>query len=177
MSAQLPYKMPGTEQGKIEFLCKLIGISYSKFSKYPNPVVIEALTGIVLYHQLGHIERMNVMEFLHKNLHGPALSAAVGKITDPMVNPHWGLWSKSTDQLKEDLEFAEAVSQFFTLAGIGFTVGEGKKLLTYARKPDSKAAFPKGHPVLVIMIWGFWFNHEAGKGAVQEELLRRTMSH
>ena len=57
MSAKLPYKIPGTEKGKIEFLCNLLGTSYSKFSKYPNHIVIEALTGIVVYHQLGHIER------------------------------------------------------------------------------------------------------------------------
>lgn len=30
MSAKLPYKIPGTEKGKIEFLCNLLGTSYSK---------------------------------------------------------------------------------------------------------------------------------------------------
>lgn len=176
MSAKLPYKIPGTEKGKIEFLCNLLGTSYSKYSKYPNHIVIEALTGIVVYHQLGHIERMNVMEFLHKNLDGPALSAAIGKITDPMVNPHWGLWSLSTDQLKEDLEFAEAVSTYIGLAGGGFSVSGAKDLWVKSRT-DFKSKFPKGHPVLVIAVWGFYFNNEGAKKAIQKELLRRTMSH
>src|SRR5690606_27342682 len=132
--------------------------------------------GIVLYHQLGHIERMNVMEFLHNNLHGPALAAAIGKITDPMVNPHWGLWSMSTDQLKEDLEFAETVSTYIGLAGGGFSIKEVVDLAGDSRKSNTKSMCPIAHPVLVIAIWGFWFNHEAGKSAIQEELLRRTMS-
>lgn len=177
MATQLPYKMPGTEQGKIEFLCELIGISYSKFSAYPRSVVIEALTGIALYHQLDRHEKMKVMQFLHDNLRGPTLAAAIGKITDPMVNPHWGLWSKSTDQLKDDLEFKETVSTYLGLAGIGFSLPEARKLLGAAKTTNVKSGSAKGHPVLVVLIWGFWFNHEAGKKAVQEELLKRTMSH
>lgn len=173
--------MPHTTDGQIRYLIKLLGLPPSTFNaragyqKLSNEVVLEALTGVVLYHHLDRLQKMQVMRFLHDNLHGPALAACIGKITDPMVNPHWGLWAKSTQELKADLEFAETVSTYLGLAGASFSI---PALYNISRKDSAnKRGARSGHPLFVVLIWGFYYNHESGRKSIQSELLRRTQSH
>ncbi|WP_215398288.1 hypothetical protein [Rheinheimera oceanensis] len=182
MQPSLPYRMPETMSGQIDYLCQLLDFPRNMFSARGNMpalsegVVLEILTGIVLYHHLPRQDKMKVMRLIHDNLQGrPAIAKAIAKITDPMVNPMWGLWAKTTHELEADLEFAESVSTYLGLAGAGFSVPSLYDMAKSSRTP--KAGIGRAHPVLTVMIWGFYFNHESGRQAIQAELVRRARSH
>lgn len=168
MAPKLPYHLPKTESGRIEFLCRLLDFSCGKLAPYSKEIALQTLTGIVVYHHMERLDKIRFMEFLHLNLRGVALGAAVGKITDPLVNPHWGLWSISTEKLHSDLLFLESISTLLGMAGAGFTV---KDLYKTAKNPRS------GNAVLTVLIWGFYFNHESSRQAIQRELNRRALHH
>lgn len=182
MQPSLPYRMPETMSGQIEYLCQLLDFPRNMFSAYgsvsavSDSVVLEILTGIVLYHHLPRQDKSRVLRLIHENLQGrPAIARAITKITDPMVNPMWGLWAKSTSELEADLAFAESVSTYLGLAGAGFSVPSLYDMAKSSRVPAKGVG--RGHPVLTVMIWGFYFNHEAGRQAIQAELVRRARSH
>ncbi|SDU13520.1 hypothetical protein SAMN05216210_1973 [Halopseudomonas salegens] len=58
MPPNLPYTLPGTVSGQIEYLSQLIGLPRNTFGTYeglpaiPDDIAVEILTGIVLYHHL-----------------------------------------------------------------------------------------------------------------------------
>ena len=60
MQPSLPYRMPETLTGQIDFLRQLVGLPHTTFSAYrnlpaiPDETSLEILTGIVLYHHLHH---------------------------------------------------------------------------------------------------------------------------
>jgi hypothetical protein len=174
--------MPETMSGQIEYLCQLLDFPRTMFLSHGNKpaladsVVLEILTGIVLYHHLPRQDQGRVMRLIHANLEGrPAIAKAITKITDPMVNPMWGLWTKTTRELEADLAFAESVSTYLGLAGASFSV---PSLYNMAKTNRTQAkGVGRGHPVLTVMIWGFYFNHDAGRQAIQAELVRRARSH
>lgn len=182
MKPSLPYRMPETISGQIDYLCQLLDLPRNMFAaqgKSPaisDNVVLEMLTGIVLYHHLPRQDQSKVLRLIHENLQGrPAIARAITKITDPMVNPMWGLWAKTTRELEADLAFAESVSTYLGLAGAGFSVPSLYDMAKSSR--GSAKGVGRGHPILTVMIWGFYFNHEAGRQAIQAELVRRARSH
>lgn len=182
MQPSLPYRMPETMPGQIAYLCQLLDFPRTMFLRHGNmpditdSVVLEILTGIVLYHHLPKPDQTKVLRLIHENLQGrPAIARAITKITDPMVNPMWGLWAKTTRELEADLAFAESVSTYLGLAGAGFSVPSLYEMAKSNRAPTKSIG--RGHPVLTVMIWGFYFNHEASRQSIQAELVRRARSH
>lgn len=182
MQPSLPYRMPETVSGQIEYLCQLLDFPRTMFMSHggkpalSEDVVLEILTGIVLYHHLPRQDQGRVMRLVHDNLAGrPAIAKAIAKITDPMVNPMWGLWAKTTRELEADLAFAESVSTYLGLAGAGFSVPSLYDMAKASRTPAKGVG--RSHPVLTVMIWGFYFNHDTGRQAIQAELVRRARSH
>ncbi|MDP4536245.1 hypothetical protein Q3O60_08600 [Alkalimonas collagenimarina] len=183
MQPSLPYRLPETVTGQIDFLCQLIGLPRNSFNAYgnlsaiPDDVALEILTGIVLYHHLHRHEQSQVLRLIHQQMQGrPAISHAIAKITDPMVNPMWGLWAKTTAELEADLEFSETVSSILGLAGAGFSVPSLYQM-TKKSPVGSRGPGVRTHPVLLVMIWGFYYNHDAGRKEIQQELVRRARSH
>lgn len=182
MQPSLPYRMPETVSGQIEYLCQILDFPRTMFMSHGSKpalsesVVLEILTGIVLYHHLPRQDQGRVMRLVHDNLAGrPAIAKAIGKITDPMVNPMWGLWAKTTRELEADLAFAESVSTYLGLANAGFSVPSLYDMAKANRAPAKGVG--RSHPVLTVMIWGFYFNHDTGRQAIQAELVRRARSH
>ncbi|WP_409526388.1 hypothetical protein [Nitrincola sp. MINF-07-Sa-05] len=181
MPPSLPYRLPESTKEQIAFLKEILNLPYNVFDAYNNkPAIsdekaIQILTGVVLYHHLNRSQKHEVMSLLHSELRDrPAINLFITKITDPMVSSYWGLWAKSTDELLADLEFLEAISSALAFAGAGVTFDTFRDVYKAATK---KKSYKRGHPVLIVLLYGFYYNNEGAKKAIQEELYSRARNH
>ncbi|WP_036547703.1 hypothetical protein [Nitrincola lacisaponensis] len=181
MSPNLPYRLPNDTKEQIYFLRDLLKLPHYIFDAYENqPAIsdekaIEILTGVILYHHLDRHQKHEVMKLLHSELSNrPAIGFLITKITDPMANTYWGLWAKPTTELLEDLELREVISSALGLAGAGVTV---KTLKDVRDALTKRRPYRRGHPAFLVLIYGFYYNNEGAKNAIQEELNRRARNH
>ncbi|MFN3882923.1 MAG: hypothetical protein ACK4L8_16000 [Nitrincola lacisaponensis] len=181
MQPSILYRLPNNTRDQINFLRELIRLPHNIFDSYQNQPAIDdetalnLLTGVVLYHHLSRNKKHEVMMLIHQELRNrPAISFLISKITDPLVNPYWGLWAQRTDELLANLELTSTISKILSFAGFGFTF----KTFDDLRKSIlNKRRFPGGHPAVLAILYGFYFNNEAAKNALQEEINRRAMHH
>ena len=181
MQPSIPYRLPNNTQDQIRFLRELVRLPHNIFEAYRNQPAIDdetalnLLTGVILYHHLSRNKKREVMELIHQELRNrPAISLFISKITDPLVSPYWGLWAQTTDELLANLELTSNISKVLGFAGVGVTF----KTLDDLRKAlSSRRKFPRGNPTVLALLYGFYFNNEAAKNALQEEINRRAMHH
>ncbi len=182
--SHLPYELPSSLQGQIKFISSLINlpegvfISYNGKNKVPDQVVVEILVGVVTYHLLDRFQKRTVLIKIRDNFSGsPAYSILISKITDPMVNKYWGLWSVSSDELKEMHKFRSDVATVLSYLGIGgisiTSAGDLYKKVATKKLKGSRL----GHPALIILGMGLYYINNESQMASEGELMRRVNSH
>ena len=94
-----------------------------------------------------------------------------------MVNKYWGLWSVSSDDLKEMHQFRSDVGDVLGYLGMGgLSITSASDL--YKKVVSKKIKGSRlGHPALIILGMGFYYMNDASKSALQDELMRRVKSH
>lgn len=184
MENSLPYEMPKSLKGQIKFISSLIKLPESIFSSTQRGLVVseqsivEILVGVVTYHMLDRHQQRDVLVKIRDNFSSrPAYSLLLSKITDPMVNKYWGLWSVSSDDLKEMHHFRSDVGDVLGYLGMGgLSITSASDL--YKKVVSKKIKGSRlGHPALIILGMGFYYMNDASKSALQDELMRRVKSH
>lgn len=83
-----------------------------------DPVkVSQAMSGTIMYRQLDRIARQQAMAIVHSLSRGPLKSCLITRCTDVLVNPQWGEWSLTTEELTEILIFHNDFNRWSSILG------------------------------------------------------------
>jgi hypothetical protein len=169
----LSYNLPEDPRGKVKYLLELMKLSPNIVSALGEAKCCEVLTGIVLYHHLPPGRgRSQVLEKIYA-APGPIRQPLLNKITDPIVNPIWGIWSLKTEDLFKQYEYFDSVSQFGSAVGITFSASSGygavKELVNRRFALASAQTF-----IATVLAWGFFWNNDGAKATIREEIFRRA---
>ncbi|TOB32477.1 hypothetical protein CGK08_22095, partial [Vibrio parahaemolyticus] len=83
-----------------------------------DPVkVSQAMSGTIMYRQLDRNARQQVMAIIHGLSSGPLKSCLITRCTDVLVNPQWGEWSLTTEELTEILKFHNDFNRWSSILG------------------------------------------------------------
>lgn len=98
-------------------------------------------------------------------------SLLVGKAVDTkLVQPQWGLWSLTTEELENDKRFHQVVAAVGGFAGISFSATSARDLFSDIKRKNGV----KSKHVATVVIWvAFLANYESLMNTTNE-LNRRT---
>lgn len=169
----LPYAMPSSRTGKIEFLRNVLELERSTLSAIPESNRVPLLVGIILYRHLNARDKREVMA-MARSLPGPVRIRVMPKILDPMITPSWGVWSLSTKELLERRDFLDRVSEWGGHLGLSFSFAEGVSLIRKVRNPLTKLT-PLA--LMTVVIWGYLWVNDVEREKLQRELDNRLLNH
>ena len=114
--SRLPYKLPSNEADAVKSLAKILNIP--QHLAQGDPVkVSQAMSGTIMYRQLDRNARQQAMAIIHSLSSGPLKSCLITRCTDVLVNPQWGEWSLTTEELTEILKFHNDFNRWSSILG------------------------------------------------------------
>lgn len=117
-SQALPYELPETTKGKISALSELVGIPRVRFKGVNEQDALKALSGLILYRHLSRQKEREINE--HWAQLPRDLQISLRKRRNfILVNPSWGIWSLSTEELRSQAEMVQRVSDISQIIGLG----------------------------------------------------------
>jgi len=114
--SRLPYKLPSNEADAVKSLAKILNIPQHLVQGDPVKVS-QAMSGTIMYRQLGRNARQQAMAIIHSLSNGPLKSCLITRCTDVLVNPQWGEWSLTTEELTEILKFHNDFNRWSSILG------------------------------------------------------------
>ncbi len=158
--SNLPYNLPNTVDGQLKALSEKIGI--------PNHITqglgqkgINILCGIIIYRHLSPHQKQDVMVMIHATKNPKIIGFLTTKIVDTLINPDWGIWSRSTSELEEAKEYYKFVADSANLVGISLSITSFKEFIStlWAQKKFTAGG------ILIIAVWlGVMWNNSILNG-------------
>ncbi|CAA0101467.1 Uncharacterised protein [BD1-7 clade bacterium] len=168
----LPYNLPSSTQAQALRLADILDISPTLVSGVSRRDV-DAMSGTILYRHLDRFQKIDVMSLLHSMPNRHLARVLHAKVVDvALVNPQWGIWSLSNEELMADQAFHAAVDELASLIGVTASVVGGKELISevWKQRKISKAS------IAVVVVWGaLFFNKQELMKANKEVGNRSTM--
>ncbi len=115
-SSRVPYALPDNRADAIEALAEILDIPLPEVSG-DGTSTLQALAGTILYRNLEQRERNEVMSAIRRQsprLQGLLLDRA---LNPTFVNPSWGMWSMTTEELQQLIERNERFQRLVTVTG------------------------------------------------------------
>lgn len=103
----LPYELPETPRGKIGVLAEIVNIPRTRFLDVSDKDALKALSGLILYR---HLDRQKEREVNRHwaTLPQPLQMSLRKQRNFALVNPNWGIWSLSTEELENQHDWSRA---------------------------------------------------------------------
>src|SRR5690625_3511546 len=115
IESRLPYRLPSDLSAKVDYLADLMGIKNKIYlHALPSDVAVELLSIIVLYRHLDHYEKLRIAQLLER-VDRRVLNDLQTAMARPAVQPNWGMWSWTNEEL---IANKEALSRFNSWAGL-----------------------------------------------------------
>lgn len=169
----LPYSMLSNKPDlQLKLLAEILGIPKSAVSGGGKPEV-NAMVGTILYRHLDHIERMNVMEAIRSLPNRALQGRLITLVVDTTyVNPQWGMWSLTNEELLLDQRFHSRLDRLASKAGLTIS---GLGLVEILKKVKEQR---KIGPELVatLVIWGAVYVNAQELEQTENEIRNRTNS-
>jgi len=113
--SDLPYYLPVDPQGQLRELAKILNIPLP-LAKAGGPLAADALSATILFRHLNQAQRQEALS--SRELRGRLVTKAVDTT---FVNPKWGVWSLTSDELMAEQSFHSALDNYATWAGFGLS--------------------------------------------------------
>lgn len=125
----LPHVLPRNHQEAANRLGLMLKIPLAHLVN-ANENLVETLSGVVLYRHLDRMEKEGVMRSIYALPNRQLQGILVGKVTDVIVNPSWGLWSLTTEELLKKKDSHQAFDNWVVnVIGMGATGMSGYEML------------------------------------------------
>ncbi|WP_432463910.1 hypothetical protein [Agarivorans sp. QJM3NY_33] len=107
--ANLPYNLSASRAAQLSVLSEIIGIK-KELLKRGGQLEIDSICATILYRHLTQKQRVDAMVLI-RSLSSPILkSKLITKALDATyLNPQWGIWSMTNDELQADKDFHEFI--------------------------------------------------------------------
>lgn len=173
MSNELEYRMPEKDSAKIAYLCEILNLKKQRFKELPDKETIGLLSDVVLYHHVSRGEQRRILKRL-TTLPGPLHAKLRSKVTTPLVQPLWSVWSLPTQELFEYQELFDTIASYGNFLGFSFSAASGKEVIDKVKSLPGKDGRTPLTLVSTVLIWGFFWNNASAKATIQEEINRRA---
>ena len=169
-SSDLPYFLPVDTDGQLRELAKILNIPLPLEMK-EGPLAVEALSATILFRHLNQAQRQEALKLMEslqsRELRGKLVTKA---LDTTFVNPKWGIWSLTNDELISEQSFHAAVDNYATWAGFGFSGIAAKDFVKQVRK---NRKITRGG-IAKLVIWVAVAGNKSALNNITEERLRRT---
>ena len=169
--SQLPYVLPKSLPEQLRLLAKVINIPFS-FVKDGGQLELEAMSGVILYRHLNRIQKTESMSLIrqvgkkNKSLEG----RLVNLILNISVNPQWGVWSLTNDELLNDHNFHNTINDYAGLIGLTASAAGAKTII---QKIWQTKKITRGG-VATLVLWGALYFNNSELGKANKEIANRS---
>ena len=174
MKDNLPYHIPTSTNEQLKFLAKITDIP-ANLIQNGGVKEVEAIASVILYRHMNRHQRIEAMTLIRSVSNRALMGTLITKVLDTTyVNPQWGVWSLSTNELESDINFHTAISDYAGYIGVGASALSGKDLV---KEVWSLKKLGRRHWLLLV-IWGsVYFNSRELNKAKKELNRRQTTNH
>lgn len=113
---KLPYKLPADEKMQVEMLADILRVPRSLI-KGDLVKITQAMTGVVLYRHVERKEKQEIMALIHSLQNRALTGALVTKVSDVTVNPQWGEWSLTNEELESLVSWHKSAASLSSFWG------------------------------------------------------------
>ena len=137
--------------------------------------MVEAISGVILYRHLDRMEKQGVMKSIYSLQSKHLQSFLVMKVTDVIVNPTWGIWSLTTEELNQKTD-AHAAFDFWlgSFIGVGVNAMSIGALVMQIRKLKGLAVASRVGVLATIIVYGAILYNKSELARCQKEIANRT---
>lgn len=167
--SDLPYHLPRDAKGQLRALARILDISPVAAEKL-GEAGAEAMCAAILYRHLDRHQRYQTMKKM-QSLPDKALGARLVTLAldTTFVNPQWGLWSLTNEELAEDIRFHQVIDTVGAISGATLSVSSGKDVIKEILKNGKLS--PGGIALLVIGV-AFAGNNSELNASIAEQKRR-----
>ncbi|MEC8012450.1 MAG: hypothetical protein VX185_16975 [Pseudomonadota bacterium] len=167
------YGLVDGTKGKLKYFEKMLNLSPEDL-KGAGELELSAISLMIMYRHLQHHDRIRAMQIIQSVPNRRLkLSLEVKLLDTTYINPTWGPWSKSTEELESDLK----VNEYISIAGMitGATTFSGMFAWDfYHDNIKPRKVGPKSIATIVIAV--ILFANDTALNANQDEVLRRRVT-
>ena len=169
--SRLPYVLPKNLPEQLRHLAKITNIPFS-FVKDGGQLELEAMSGVILYRHLNRIQKMQSMSLIREvgKKNKPLEGWLVNLIVNTSVNPQWGVWSLSNDELLNDRNFHNTINDYASIIGLTASAAGAKTIIqeTWKRKKMTKGG------IVTLVLWGALYFNSSELEKVNKEITNRS---
>jgi hypothetical protein len=169
--SKLPYILPKNLPEQLRFLAKITNIPFS-FVKDGGQLELEAMSGVILYRHLNQVQKMEAMSLIRNVGKKSRLleGRLVNLILNISVNPQWGVWSLSNDELLNDLNFHNIINDYAGFIGLTASAAGAKTII---QKVWQTKKMTRGG-VATLVLWGALYFNNSELGKARKEIANRS---
>ncbi|MFE8069873.1 hypothetical protein QQM79_02345 [Marinobacteraceae bacterium S3BR75-40.1] len=167
--SDLPYHLPRDTKGQLRALAKILSISPAAAEKL-GEAGAEAMCAAILYRHLDRHQRYKAMKKM-QSLPNKALGARLVALAldTTFLNPQWGLWSLTNEELAEDIRFHRVIDTVGAISGATLSLSSGKDVVKEVLRNGKLS--PSGIALLVIGV-AFAGNNSELNASIAEQKRR-----
>lgn len=170
--SDLPQHLPRDTKGQLRELGKIVGI--------PQPLLenagqetIDTICATILYRHLSPAQRQEAMAMINalpnRQLTGLLITRA---LDTTFVNPEWGMWSMTNDELAAAEAFYSAIDDYASYVGISASALGAKDLASTVWR---QRKLTRGG-IVTLVIWGAIAANKAQLSKIRQEEARRSVT-
>ncbi len=113
-------KYPKDEDSRkfVERLSSVLGIAHTLSAADSDQVKIaSAMAAVIMYQRLNRLEKREAMRLINSLGKRKLTGVLIGKVTDVIINPRWGLWTLTNAELEEIVAFHTEVGDWSNILG------------------------------------------------------------
>ncbi len=166
----LPYHLPKTLKSQLQYLARITSLPINLIDN-AGQAELEAISVMILYRHLSRQQRIEAMQTIRSVENRALMGSIITKALDTtFVNPQWGIWSLSTEELLEDIKFHASIDSVVGYIGVGASVLGGKDLI---KNIWSQKRMGRQHWIMLV-IWGCIYMNKQELIKAQQEQSHRT---
>ncbi len=133
-TAHLPYQIPKNPKDQLLFLAKILDIPIS-LVEHGGADEVDAMAATMLYRHLGRQLKLNAMTMI-TNLNNKRLASRLRAlaVNTTYVNPQWGIWSLTNNELLADQAAHDKFNELASIAGVSASALGLKDILTEIKR-------------------------------------------
>lgn len=161
--SDLPYHLPTDTIGQAKALASILEVSPEDAVRSGQDGV-QAMTATILYRHMDRHERLKAMQLI-QSLPDKSFSSklVLMAVETTLVNPQWGLWSLTNEELAADIRFHAAVDRVASVSGLALSLGSGKTVKDIIK--DLAQERRLNHRGVALLVIGVAF--AANKGSLE----------
>lgn len=170
--SDLPYHLPTDALGQLRELAKIIDVPFP-LALSGGSLAADAVSATILFRHFDQAQRHEALklfaELSSRQLRGLLLTRA---LDTAFVNPKWGVWSLTNEELMAEESFHRALDEYASWAGVGFSMVAGKDIIKTAWKNRKLA---RGG-IATMVVWVAVAGNKGALANINEEQRRRSQT-